>query len=58
MNVLSLEGTEDTPTIILDKDKGIMELSGRSQEHESTVRRHAGRIEPRVDVACRSSGLA
>ena len=37
MNILSLEGTEDTPTIILDKDKGIMELSGRSLPEDSTT---------------------
>ncbi|HEY9489164.1 MAG TPA: DUF1987 domain-containing protein [Chryseosolibacter sp.] len=37
MNVLRLEGTEDTPTIILDKDKGIMELSGRSLPEDSTT---------------------
>ncbi len=30
MNVLCLEGTEDTPKIVLDKHNGIFEISGRS----------------------------
>jgi hypothetical protein len=30
MNILNLEGTEDTPRILLDKGNGIFELSGRS----------------------------
>lgn len=30
MNVLNLDGTEDTPKIILDKNNGIFEISGRS----------------------------
>ena len=30
MEILNLEGTEDTPKIILDKKNGIFEISGRS----------------------------
>lgn len=30
MNTIQIEGTEDTPKIILDKSNGIFELSGRS----------------------------
>lgn len=30
MEILNLEGTEDTPNIILDKKNGIFEISGRS----------------------------
>jgi hypothetical protein len=30
MNALTLEATQDTPHIILDKDNGIFEVSGRS----------------------------
>jgi hypothetical protein len=36
MNILNLEGTEDTPRIILDKENGIMEISGRSLPEDST----------------------
>ncbi len=36
MNTLHLEGTEDTPSIILDKQNGIMEISGRSLPEDST----------------------
>ena len=36
MNTLNLEGTEDTPKIILDKHNGIMEISGRSLPEDST----------------------
>ena len=36
MDILDLEGTEDTPRIILDKKKGIMEISGRSLPEDST----------------------
>ncbi|MEX2230542.1 MAG: DUF1987 domain-containing protein [Cyclobacteriaceae bacterium] len=36
MDILNLEGTEDTPKIILDKNKGIMEISGRSLPEDST----------------------
>ena len=35
MNTLSLEGTEDTPKIVLDKDNGIFEISGRSLPEDS-----------------------
>ena len=30
MNKLSITGTEDTPSVLLDKDAGIFEISGRS----------------------------
>ena len=30
MEILNLEGTEDTPKIMLDKGNGIFEISGRS----------------------------
>jgi len=30
MEILNLEGAEDTPKIILDKKNGIFEISGRS----------------------------
>jgi hypothetical protein len=30
MEILNIEGTEDTPRIILDKGNGIFEISGRS----------------------------
>jgi hypothetical protein len=30
MEILNIEGTEDTPKIILDKSNGIFEISGRS----------------------------
>lgn len=36
MNIFNLEGTEDTPRIILDKENGIMEISGRSLPEDST----------------------
>jgi len=35
MNVLNLEGTEDTPRVILDKNNGIFEISGRSLPEDS-----------------------
>jgi hypothetical protein len=35
MNILNLEGTEDTPKIILDKEHGIFEISGRSLPEDS-----------------------
>ncbi|GAA4838400.1 DUF1987 domain-containing protein [Algivirga pacifica] len=35
MNVLKLEGTEDTPKIVLDKDNGVFEISGRSLPEDS-----------------------
>lgn len=30
MQVIKIKGTDDTPTVILDKDNEIMEISGRS----------------------------
>lgn len=35
MQILNLEGTEDTPKIILDKSNGIFEISGRSLPEDS-----------------------
>lgn len=35
MEVISLEGTEDTPKILLDKANGIFEISGRSLPEDS-----------------------
>jgi hypothetical protein len=35
MEILKLEGTADTPTIILDKANGIFEISGRSLPEDS-----------------------
>ncbi len=35
MDTLNLEGTEDTPKVILDKENGIFELSGRSLPEDS-----------------------
>jgi SiaC family regulatory phosphoprotein len=35
MEILHLEGTEDTPKIILDKGNGIFEISGRSLPEDS-----------------------
>ncbi len=35
MEILNLEGTADTPKIILDKDHGIFEISGRSLPEDS-----------------------
>ncbi len=35
MEVLNLPGTEDTPTIILDSNNGIFEISGRSLPEDS-----------------------
>jgi len=35
MDILNLEGTEDTPKIILDKANGIFEISGRSLPEDS-----------------------
>lgn len=30
MEVLTRQGTDDTPSVVLDKDKGVFEFSGRS----------------------------
>ncbi|MFZ6001936.1 MAG: DUF1987 domain-containing protein [Bacteroidota bacterium] len=35
MEILNLEGTEDTPKIILNKQNGIFEISGRSLPEDS-----------------------
>lgn len=35
MEILNLEGAEDTPKIILDKTNGIFEISGRSLPEDS-----------------------
>lgn len=35
MNVVNLEPTEDTPKIVLDKENGIFEISGRSLPEDS-----------------------
>ncbi|HYG40658.1 MAG TPA: DUF1987 domain-containing protein [Cytophagales bacterium] len=35
MEILNLEGAEDTPKIILDKNNGIFEISGRSLPEDS-----------------------
>ena len=35
MEILNLEGTEDTPKILLDKNNGIYEISGRSLPEDS-----------------------
>ncbi|MCC5920967.1 MAG: DUF1987 domain-containing protein [Cyclobacteriaceae bacterium] len=35
MEIISLEGTEDTPKIMLDKENGIFEISGRSLPEDS-----------------------
>jgi hypothetical protein len=36
MDILNLEGTEDTARIMLDKKNGVMEISGRSLPEDST----------------------
>jgi hypothetical protein len=35
MEIINLEGTEDTPKILLDKGNGIFEISGRSLPEDS-----------------------
>jgi hypothetical protein len=35
MQIINLEGTEDTPKILLDKGNGIFEISGRSLPEDS-----------------------
>jgi hypothetical protein len=35
MEILNLKGTEDTPSILLDKKNGIFEISGRSLPEDS-----------------------
>ena len=44
MNTLRAEGTEDTPHIVLDKDRGVLEISGRSLPEDS-----AGFYKPVLD---------
>lgn len=36
MEVINIKGTEDTPSVILDKDNGIFEISGRSLPEDVT----------------------
>jgi len=36
MDILQLEGTEDTPKVTLDKKTGMLEISGRSLPEDST----------------------
>jgi len=35
MKPLNIEGTDDTPTITLDKERGVLEISGRSLSEDS-----------------------
>jgi len=35
MDILSIEGTDETPRVILDKARGIFEISGRSLPEDS-----------------------
>jgi hypothetical protein len=37
MEVIKIKGTDDTPTIILDKNSGIFEISGRSLPEDVTT---------------------
>lgn len=37
MDILNLEGTEDTPAILFDKKKGIFKVSGRSIPEDPSV---------------------
>ncbi|MDA3952966.1 MAG: DUF1987 domain-containing protein [Bacteroidales bacterium] len=37
MDVIKIKSTDDTPTIILDKDSGIFEISGRSLPEDVTT---------------------
>lgn len=37
MDILHLEGTEDTPRVVLDGRNGLMEISGRSLPEDSTA---------------------
>jgi hypothetical protein len=37
MDVIKITGTDDTPSVHLDKDKGIFELSGRSLPEDVTM---------------------
>lgn len=44
MNIIQIEGTEDTPAVILDKNNGVFELSGRSLPEDA-----AGFYQPIID---------
>jgi hypothetical protein len=37
MEVIKIKGTDDTPSIILDKDNGVFEISGRSLPEDVTT---------------------
>ena len=37
MEVINIKGTDDTPSVILDKDNGIFEFSGRSLPEDVTA---------------------
>lgn len=37
MEIINIKGTEDTPSVLLDKDKGIFEISGRSLPEDVTL---------------------
>jgi hypothetical protein len=37
MEVINIKGTDDTPNVILDKDSGVFEISGRSLPEDVTM---------------------
>ena len=37
MEVINIKGTDDTPNVILDKDAGVFEISGRSLPEDVTM---------------------
>ena len=37
MEVIKIQGTDDTPTVILEADKGLFEISGRSLPEDVTA---------------------
>lgn len=37
MEVININGTDDTPNVILDKDAGVFEISGRSLPEDVTM---------------------
>lgn len=37
MNILTIKGTENTPSILLDKKNGVFEISGRSLPENATL---------------------
>ncbi len=37
MEIINIKGTDDTPSVMLDKDKGIFEISGRSLPEDVTM---------------------